>query len=56
LPFVVTARDVDVPFTVQPFDVVKAIRYVLDEYTPERFDVVEQLANKAEATPVALDK
>jgi hypothetical protein len=56
LPFVVTARDVDVPFTVQPFDVVKAIRYVLDEYTPLKLEDVEQFANKAEATPVALDK
>jgi hypothetical protein len=53
LPFAVTARDVDVPLTVQPFDVVRAMRYALDEYTPERFDVAVQLHRSAEAIPDA---
>jgi len=46
-------RDVDVPLTVHPFEDVKAIRYALDEYTPLKFEDVEQLHRRAEATPVA---
>jgi hypothetical protein len=56
LPFAVTAKEVEVPFTVQPFAVVKVIRYALDEYTPLKFEDAEQLAKRAEATPVADDK
>jgi hypothetical protein len=53
LPFAVTAKEVEVPFTVHPFAVVKVILYAFEEYTPERFDEDEQLAKRAEATPVA---
>jgi hypothetical protein len=52
----VTAKEVEVPLTVQPFAVVKLIRYALDEYTPLKLDEAEQLHKRAEATPVADDK
>jgi hypothetical protein len=53
LPFAVTAKAVDVPVTVQPFEDVRATLYVLDEYTPLKLDDDEQLHKRAEATPVA---
>jgi hypothetical protein len=53
LPPEVTARDVETPFTVQPFEEVMASRKVFDVRGAERVVVEEQLSKRPEATPVA---
>jgi hypothetical protein len=49
----VTAKEVEVPLTVQPFAEVKASRNVLEVKGLERVVVAEQFVRRPEATPVA---